>query len=304
MPEPSRHLAPSVQHRLLNRARARKEDPNLVLIRYALERLLYRLGCSAHRDRFVLKGAMLFAAWTDQPYRPTRDLDLLGIGDSSEAALARIFGEIVRTSVEPDGLEFDDRNIGISEIREAQDYPGKRIRLSARLGNARLNLQIDVGFGDAVTPEPAEIDYPVLLDSPAPRIRAYPRETVIAEKLQTLVVFGMAISRMKDFYDMWMLSQQFSFDGTSLSAAMTATFERRSTPIIEGVPTALMDEFGADRGKQTQWAAFLKRNVLADTALGLSAVVRDLRVFLFEPLQAAAQKGTLSKSWKPRGPWA
>lgn len=249
MAEPDRNLAQSVHHRLLNKARERREDPNLVLIHYALERFLYRLGCSAHRDRSILKGAMLFAAWTDQPHRPTRDLDLLGIGDSLDAALIQVFGEIVRRPVEPDGLEFDDHGISISEIREAQDYPGKRIKLSAHLGNARLNLQIDVGFGDAVTPEPTEIDYPALLDSPAPRVRAYPCETVIAEKLQALVAFDMAISRMKDFYDMWMLSEQFPFDGASLSAAIAATFERRGTAIPEGVPTALTDDFAADRGK-------------------------------------------------------
>jgi predicted nucleotidyltransferase component of viral defense system len=304
MPQPSRNLAQSVQHRLLNKARERREDPNIVFIRYALERFLYRLGRSRHKDRFVLKGAMLFAAWTGQPHRPTRDLDLLGMGDSSDEALTQVFSEIVRTPVEPDGLEFDDHSISISEIREAQDYPGKRIKLPARLGNARLNLQIDVGFGDAVTPESAEIDYPVLLDLPSPRIRAYPCETVIAEKLQTLVAFDMAISRMKDFYDLWMLSKQFSFDGASLSAAIAATFERRRTAIPEGVPTALTDEFAADRIKRTQWAAFLKRNALTDAPADLSSVIHDLRAFLLEPLHAAVRNEPFSKSWKPGGPWA
>lgn len=303
-PEPSHHLAQSIHQRLLNKARERKEDPNLILIHYALERFLYRLACSAHRDRFILKGAMLFAAWTDQPHRPTRDLDLLGIGDSSDQALVRVFGQIVGTSVEPDGLEFDDRSISISEIREAQDYPGKRIKLPARLGNARLNLQIDVGFGDAVTPEPAEIDYPALLDMPAPRVRAYPCETVIAEKLQALVAFDMAISRMKDFYDLWVLSKQFPFEGASLSAAIAATFERRGTAIPSGVPTALTDEFSNNRIKQTQWTGFLNRNGLTDSAPDLSSAIRDLRTFLLEPLQAVFERQVLLKSWKPKGPWA
>lgn len=304
MPEFSRNLAQSVHQRLLNKAREQKEDPNLTLIHYALERFLYRLGCSAHRDRFILKGAMLFTAWINQPHRPTRDLDLLGMGDSSDAALTQVFHEIVRTPVEPDGLEFDDQSISISEIREAQDYPGKRVKLPARLGNARLNLQIDIGFGDAVTPEPTEIDYPALLDSPSPRIRAYPCETVIAEKLQALVVFDMAISRMKDFYDMWMLAKQFSFDGASLSAAMAATFERRNTAIPDGVPTALTDEFAANRTKQTQWTAFLKRNALADAPPDLPGVVHDLREFLLEPLRAAADRQTFPKSWSGGGPWS
>ncbi len=303
MPEPSDQLAQSVQQRLLNKARERKEDPNLVLIRYALERFLYRLGRSRHKDRFVLKGAMLFTAWTGQPHRPTRDLDLLGIGNSSDAALQRSFGEIVGTPVEPDGLEFDGHGITIAEIRETQNYPGKRIKLPARLGNARLNLQIDVGFGDAVTPEPAELDYPALLHLPAPRIKAYPREAVIAEKLQALVAFDMAISRMKDFYDMWVLSKQFPFDGTSLSVAIGATFARRDTPIPPGMPTALTDGFAADRTKQTQWAAFLRRNVLTDAPADLHSVIQDLRTFLLEPLQAAGQDKSSAKRWEPGGPW-
>lgn len=304
MAEPGRNLAQSVHHRLLNRAREQGEDFNLVLIRYALERFLYRLGCSSHKDRFILKGAMLFAAWTDQPHRPTRDLDLLGIGDSSDEALRQVFSEIVCTPVEPDGLEFDDGSISIAEIREAQEYPRKRIGLRVRLGNARQDLQIDVGFGDAVTPEPAEIDYPVLLDSPPPRIRAYPCEAVIAEKLQALVVFGVAISRMKDFYDIWTLSKQFPFDGASLSSAIGATFERRGTPIPEGVPTALTDEFAADRTKQTQWTGFLRRSALSAAPPSLSSVVNDLREFLLEPLHAAARSEPLAKSWQPGGPWA
>jgi hypothetical protein len=247
---------------------------------------------------------MLFTAWTGQPHRPTRDLDLLGIGDSSDAALKRTFEEIVGTPVEPDGLEFDGHSISVAEIREAQDYPGKRIKLPARLGNTRLNLQIDVGFGDAVTPEPTELDYPVVLNSPAPRVRAYPREAVIAEKLQTLVVFDMAISRMKDFYDIWILSKHFPFDGTSLSAAIAATFARRDTPVPPGVPTALTDEFATDTAKRTQWAAFLKRNALTDAPADLLSVVQDLRAFLLKSLHAAGEEGHFSKHWEPGGPWA
>lgn len=218
--------------------------------------------------------------------------------------MTQVVSEIVGTSVEPDGLDFDGRNITIADIREAQDYPGKRIKLPARLGNVRLYLQIDIGFGDAVTPEPAEIDFPTLLDSSAPRIRAYPCETVIAEKLQALVAFDMAISRMNDFYDMWLLSKRFSFAGASLSAAIAATFKRRSTVIPEGIPTALTDQFAADPGKQTQWTAFLRRSALADAPSDLSEVVHDLRTFVLEPVQVASEGQVFAKSWKPGGPWA
>lgn len=304
MPEARRNLAQSVHQQLLSKAKEQGEDFNLILIRYALERFLYRLGRSQHKDRLILKGAMLFAAWTNRPHRPTRDLDLLGIGDSSDTTLVQIFGEVARTAVEPDGLEFDYHSISISVIRETQDYPGKRIKLPARLGNARLNLQIDVGFGDAVTPEPAEIDYPALLDLPAPRIRAYPCETVIAEKFQALVAFDRTISRMKDFYDMWVLSRQFPFDGASLSAAIGATFARRSTPIPEGTPTALTDEFAADRAKRMQWTAFLKANRLTDAPADLSGLVHDLREFLLAPLRAASGNRAFPQSWQPGGSWA
>jgi predicted nucleotidyltransferase component of viral defense system len=304
MPAPLRNLPRSIHQRLIKKARELGEDPNHVFIRYVRERFLYRLGCSAYKEQFVLKGAMLFVAWTGQSLRPTRDLDLLGSGDSSDEALLRIIGEIIHTQVQPDGLEFDGQNAKISPIREAQDYPGKRIKLPVRLGTASYILQIDIGFGDAVTPEPARIDYPTLLDLPAPRMKAYPRETVVSEKLQILVVFGMSTSRMKDFYDLWTLSRYFSFDGALLVGAIGATFERRGTPIPQSVPTALTDRFAADRTKQIQWAAFLKRNGLADPAVGLSEVVQDLRAFVLEPMQTIAQKEVFPKSWKPGGPWA
>lgn len=165
------NLAHSVRQRLLNLAKNRGEDPNLIFIRYALERLLYRLSCSDLADQFILKGAMLFVAWTDRTHRPTRDLDLLGFGDVSDQALIKAFQQIAQVKVEPDGVEFDPESIKIAEIREGQDYPGKRVKLSAKLTNAETNLQIDIGFGDVVTPEAREIDYPTLLDFPAPHIK-------------------------------------------------------------------------------------------------------------------------------------
>jgi len=288
----------SVRQRLLNISREKGEDPNLIFIRYALERLLYRLSRSEKASQFILKGAMLFAIWTDRPHRPTRDLDLLGFGSDSVEELIRTFQHIIATEVEQDGLVFDPKSISISEIREGLDYPGKRVKLKVRFGSVhRITLQIDIGFGDVVTPQAEEIDYPTLLDLPAPHIRAYPCETVVAEKLQALVAFDMAISRMKDFYDLWIISKQFSFKGIVLAEAIRATFHRRSTAIPSDTPTALTEDFAANREKQTQWRAFLNRTGLDNVAVQLPHVVKDLRAFLLPLIIVTASGESFNKSW-------
>lgn len=297
------NVAASVRQRLLNLSRDKGEDFNFVLTQYALERFLYRLASSEYADRFVLKGAMLFAAWSDRSHRPTRDLDLLGYGDASEQQLITSFQQICQAEVEPDGLEFDAKSIRVTEIREDQDYDSRRMQLVAKLEKAQIHLQIDIGFGDAVTPEAEEIDYPTLLDFPAPRIWAYPRETVVAEKLQAMIALGMPNTRMKDFYDVWMIAMHFSFDGTTLVRAITATFDRRKTKIPNEVPTALGDEFATDRDKVTQWKAFLQRSRLEGAAVDLSQVVDELRAFLIPPLFTAANSETFNQSWTDGGPW-
>lgn len=298
------NLAASVRQRLLNRAREKGEDFNLVLTRYTLERLLYRLAQSQYADRFVLKGAMLFAIWADRAYRPTRDLDLLGYGDPSEQALATVFQEICLTDVEPDGLVFDADRIQVTEIREDQEHEGRRVQLVAALANAQIHLRVDIGFGDVVTPEAEEIDYPTLLDFPAPRVWAYPRETVVAEKLQAMVDLGIANTRMKDFYDLWVVAWQFSFSGSSLVEAIRATFARRGTPIPSETPIALTGALAMDPDKATQWKAFLRRSGLEETPVELSQVVTELRAFLIPPLFAAAKDETLTQSWVDGGPWS
>jgi predicted nucleotidyltransferase component of viral defense system len=296
-PRPA-NIAHSVRQRLLNISREKGEDPNIIFIRYALERFLYRLSRSNKANQFILKGAMLFAVWTKQPHRPTRDLDLLSFVSDSVEGLIRTFQQIIATEVEPDGLVFDPESIGVSEIREGLDHPGKRVKLVAKLGSAhRITLQIDIGFGDVVTPQAEEIDYPTLLDLPAPHIRAYPCETVVAEKLQALVAFDMAISRMKDFYDLWIISKQFTFDGAVLAEAVRATFHRRDTAIPSDTPTALTEDFAADQGKQTQWRAFLNRTGLENVAVELPLVVEELRAFLLPPLFGPARGEPFDKSW-------
>ena len=294
-------LAASVRRRLLDRARQRAEDYQLVLVHYGVERFLYRLSRSRHADRFILKGAMLFSAWEEAPHRPTRDLDLLGYGDDEVSSVEQVVADTVRTDVEPDGLEFDEGSIRGEEIREEQEYRGVRVRLTAHLAGARIPLQVDVAFGDAVTPAPEPLEYPTMLDLPAPRLRAYPPEPVVAEKFQAMVALGMANSRMKDFYDVWALAERMRFEGPRLRRALEATFRRRRTPLPSAAPVTLTAEFHDDGSKRLQWSAFLGRTGLK--APDLPAVIARLRAFLLPPAGSIARGDPFDLVWPPAGPW-
>lgn len=272
-----RDIGASVRARLLNLSKANGQSFDLVLTRFALERLLFRLSQSPHAERFVLKGAMLMMSWFDDPHRGTRDLDLLGFGDPSEAAMLATFRDILAQDAE-DGVVFDPDTLRIDRIREELDYGGLRLRAIASVGGARINLTIDIGFGDALEPGAEVVDYPVMLDLPAPKLRAYARETVIAEKFQAMVALGRANSRMKDFYDIWILSRSFSFDDDRLARAIAATFARRGTAIPTEPPDALTPAFAADEQKQRQWRAFVEDLSVNPGELG--DVVGELRVFL------------------------
>ena len=297
------NVAASVRQRLLNKTRGQGEDFHLLLTRFALERFLYRLGLSRHREKFILKGAMLFPLWGGEPHRPTRDLDLHGNGDGGVSHLEEVFREICSIGVEDDGLEFLPETVRGQEIREDQEYEGIRIQMESRLATALIFLQIDIGFGDAVVPEPEEVQYPTLLGFPAPRIRVYPRESVVAEKYHALVVLGIANSRMKDFYDLWTLARMFSFDGETLSLAIESTFIRRRTPVPAEIPMGLSAEFCDDPGKQIQWRAFLRRSRLTDEKLSLVVVVAFLRSFLMPPTIAVATNEKFELGWPPSGSW-
>lgn len=297
------NVSASVQRRLLNIARESGEDYQLILTRYALERFLRRLGASQFRDRFSLKGAMLYPIWGGALYRPTRDLDLHGNGEAGLAHLEEVFREICSLDVQDDGLLFLHDTVRGEAIREDQEYEGVRILLECRLASARIFLQIDIGFGDAVVPDPTATEYPTLLDFPAPRIRAYPRESVVAEKYQALVALGIANSRMKDYYDIWMIAHTFSFDGSLLSRALEATFSRRHTSIPGENPMGLSDEYCDDSTKNFQWRAFLRRTRLADETLSLRTAVEFLRGFLIPPSIALSRREEFALHWPPRGPW-
>lgn len=300
---PAPNFVASVRQRLFNRSRELKEDFNLTLVRYGIERLLYRLTQSPHHNRFVLKGATLFSIWTGESYRPTRDLDLLGYGDNSAEGLSSLFASLCTLEVEPDALVFDPTTIQVTQIREAEEYPGQRIRLKAFLGKAEITLQIDVGFGDVITPKADEITYPTMLSFPAPKLKAYPRETVIAEKLHAMIDLGMINNRIKDFYDIWVMSQKFTFQGQLLVQAIHSTFQQRHTEIIQLPPTALTPEFGQNIEKINLWRAFLGRNRLETVQVELVNVLNALEGFLLPPLKAAAHQAEFNQQWLPSGPW-
>lgn len=298
-----RDMAASVKQRLLNLAQARGEAFNLLLTRYGSERLLYRLARSGHQGEFVLKGAMLFHLWSETLHRPTKDVDLLGHGSPDPARLLDVFRVCCATPVEDDGLAFPVESVRAERLRAGEEYEGVRITLECRLGSARIPLQVDVGFGDASLPSPEMTDFPVLLDQPAPRLRVYRRETVVAEKLHAMVDLGMANSRMKDFYDLRFLSATFAFEGVELGVAIGATFTRRRTPLPDDIPTALTDGFAKDPAKEAQWKAFLRRSRLEVEQLSLSTVVAGLRGFLLPPLGALAAGEGFELIWRPGGPW-
>ena len=291
------NLSASILARLLTLAKQRGDDYNLLLNRFGMERLLTRISISPHAERFLLKGALLFALWYDNPHRPTRDADLLGFGPDDEANLIATFREIAAMDL-GDGIVFDPDSVKADAIREDNTYGGTRITLMARIGSARCALQIDVGFGDAVTPGPQTVAYPTLLgDFPAPTLRVYPVYTVIAEKYQAMVMLGQANSRMKDFFDLAVIARRTELDGATLAAAIAATFARRQTALPIERPLALTKQFSADTAKLRQWQAFLNKNRIEAASLGDTVALLD--DMLWPPTEVAAAGSQATATWRP-----
>lgn len=297
------NIAASVRARLTALAKQQGDAVDRVFLRYAIERLLYRLAQSGYRDHFVLKGAMLFSLWAPVPYRSTGDLDLLGHGDPAPERMAAIFAAICSAAVEDDGVAYDAASVRGESVRDDEDYRGVRVTLTARLAGARLAIQIDIGFGDAVTPGASDVDYPSLLGFPSPSLRAYPAETVVAEKLEALVSLGMRNSRMKDFFDLWVIAKTFPFDGPTLAAAVAATFERRGTALPKGAPVALTKTFSDDAGKQSQWRAFLKRTTIAVAPEPLPELIAFIAEFVSPMMTTQVATTMEGMMWQPGGPW-
>jgi hypothetical protein len=291
------NLSASILTRLLTLAKQRGDDYSLLLNRFALERLLARVSTSPHADRFLLKGALLFALWYDTPHRPTRDADLLGSGPDDEANLIATFREVAAMDL-GDSIVFGPDSVKADAIREDNTYGGTRITLVACIGSARCALQIDVGFGDTVTPGPQTVAYPTLLsDFPAPTLRVYPVYTVIAEKYQAMVMLGQANSRMKDFFDLAVIARRTELDGTTLAAAIAATFTRRQTTLPTERPLALTKQFSEDTAKLRQWQAFLNKNRIDAASLGDTVAVLD--DLLWPPTEVAAAGSQATATWRP-----
>jgi predicted nucleotidyltransferase component of viral defense system len=295
-----KNLPASIQARLKNRARDTGEEFQTLLTRFALERLLFRLSVSKHQDTFVLKGAFLFLAWGESIERPTRDLDLLAEGTPDIERLEQIFRELCKLEVESDGVAFVADTVRGRIIREQAPYDGIRINLDARLGNAVLRLQIDVGFGDAVVPAPIEINFPVLLEFPSPRLRGYRPETVVAEKCEAMVALGLANSRLKDYYDLWRLASTYDFEGPILALAIRAAFERRRTTIPDGLPAGLADAYSERWG--AQWLGVTSR-LGAEDPPSLTVTLDLLRKFLLPLFESLATGMELKHTWTPLDGW-
>lgn len=297
------NLAASVMARLLNRAKRTGDDYQTILTGFCLERFLYRLGASDLKNRFVLKGAMLLRVWSNQPYRATRDLDLLRCGDGSLEAIRHDISLIAETPVSPDAVEFAGDQVSAEAIRAEDEYAGARVSLPCRCGTARLVLQIDIGIGDAVWPAPEACTYPSLLDFPAPELLACPRETVVAEKFEAMVVLGDRNSRIKDFFDLHFLALNFAFDRATLAKAVGKTFGRRHTPIPIEEPIAITAAYWDNPSRPAQVRAFARRAGLTVSESFAGELAPVLRRFL-SPILDDLREGTRRKgTWQPGGPW-
>ena len=300
-----RNIGHSVFTKLKDQARERGEDFNHVLQRYGIERLLYRLSVSQYRENFILKGASMLMVWLGQEYRTTRDADLLGFGDPAPEHIRKVFQELCRIEpAEPDGIEISADSVSVEPIREERAYGGQQVTLRAALHTASIALQVDLGFGDVVTPGPDQIEYPTRLEFPAPKLRAYPKETLVAEKLEAMVSLGMANSRLKDFYDIWILSRKLRFDGSLLQAAIQATFSHRQTRLPVEAPAAFSKEFAEENARQAQWKAFLTRHALEDSPQNFEVTISSIRDFLQPVMDALTAGEQFSLFWEPDNGWS
>lgn len=296
----TKNIPASVRQRLLNKAKNDQRPFNELLQYYAMERFLYRLSRSAHANRYILKGALMLRVWRSPEFRPTMDIDILGKTSNDETAIIAQIRDVISIETTPDGLVFDPDSVQTERITEAAKYEGMRVRFTGRLDTARINMQIDIGFGDVVYPEPELADLPTLLDSPAPRLLCYSRESAIAEKFEAMVKLRELNSRMKDFYDIWLLSRQFDFEGNKLAEAIRLTFERRGTS-LPGEIVAFSDEFIATR--QVQWTAFRNRLQHSDAPDSFAVVIHALHTFISPLISAASSDAPMPSKWVAPGPW-
>jgi hypothetical protein len=296
-----RDIGASVRQRLLNRSRAQSRPFQELLQYFAMERFLYRLASSSVADRFVLKGALLLTAWQAPLSRPTMDIDLAGRTSNELDHISEIVRAVCSVRTEPDGIEFDPTSIEVARIKEGAEYERVRVTFIATLARARIPMQIDIGFGDVIVPLPTQVEYPTLLDFPAPVLLGDPKDTVVAEKLEALTTLGLLNSRVKDYYDLALLSRTYPFVGRTLVDAIAATFRHRKT-VIEKEPVGLTETYSADPARSLQWRAFVRRSRVVEQPADLKQLVVEVRRFAI-PVSTAASTGHALAQWPAGGPW-
>ncbi|MBW1790927.1 MAG: nucleotidyl transferase AbiEii/AbiGii toxin family protein [Deltaproteobacteria bacterium] len=294
-----KNVAASIRQRLLNKAKENYRPFNEILQYYGLERFLYRLSVSKYADKFVLKGALLFTVWRQSEIRSTVDIDLLGTISNEPEAIAKVFQNICKVKVEDDGLRFDSSSITVEQIAVDADYQGLRVQLYGYLGTARIRVQVDIGFSDIITPGPETYDYPTILDLPEPKLNCYNKETMIAEKLQAMVKLDILNSRMKDIYDIWVLSRRFEFKSMSLKNSIINTFKQRETEVTENI-TTFTERYYQNDEKLKQWQGFLRKSRVSDVPKNLGDIIGDLKAFLEPILISILHKDKFKKTWKPK----
>ena len=302
MPKEIINLAASIHQQLLDRAREKDRPFNEFLQHFAIERFIYRLSKSTHAKHFILKGALMLPVWSGSASRPTMDIDCLGRMDNDLDVMASAAGDICNVPTVPDGMTFDAESVPVARIAEDAEYEGARIRLRGNLGNARVSIQVDIGFGDVIVPGPNRFEYPGILDFPRAKLKGYSKESTIAEKFHTMVKLGVLNSRMKDFYDIWLLSNTYNFSGDTLTEAVGKTFSNRNTSVPSN-PTAFETSFGQESTRNSQWRGFISRTRLDDVPSVFSEITTSIRKFLGPVSSAIARDIPFRKTWKAAGPW-
>jgi len=297
-----KNIEASIKARLKNKAQETNRPFAEVMQYYGMERFLYRFSKSKYADKFVLKGALLFAVWQIPDRRTTLDIDFLARFDNEVETIEKVMRDACDTSVDPDGLKFDSQTVKGMKIKEDADYEGVRVKFTGFLDRAEIPMQIDVGFGDIVYPKTKVIDYPVILDFPKPHLNGYPQESVISEKFEAMIKLGLLNSRMKDFYDIWLMTRQFEFKGANIASAIKKTFNNRKTDIPKKKPLFADEIYDEKSDRQTLWNAFLKKGDIQRAPKTLSETAKVIERFLIEPIEALNENIAFQKTWKqPRG---
>jgi predicted nucleotidyltransferase component of viral defense system len=298
-----KNLQSSIRARLQNKAKENNRPFAEVLQYYGMERFLYRFSRSKYADRFILKGALMFSVWKIPERRTTLDIDFCARYDNQISSIEKVIRDVCGAAVTPDGLVFDWETVKGQKIKEDADYEGVRVKFTGFLGCARIPMQIDVAFGDVIYPNPNIIDYPVILDFPKPHLKGYPPESVVSEKFEAMVKLGLLNSRMKDFYDIWLMIHRFDFNGPKFAQALRKTFEHRKTPFPQGKTLFAEEIYDEKSDRQTLWKAFLKKGDIKHAPDKLSKIAREIEKLMIEPLKAIKNGREFNKEWNAPGPW-